>query len=126
LKPTHPLRVIDLAESGSLFKIGADSRLFAADYGISQLWSKALHDHPVNAQGILYPSRLDPARQCVALFSDRDPKLVELERQCWYAPGSQRTLLAEITEHYQIELIESEYIATRKPADSERQERFFE
>lgn len=126
LKPVRPLRIIDLWGPGSLFRVGSDSRLFSAEYGISQLWSKALHDHPVDAQGILYPSRLDPSRQSIALFDDRDPKLVELDRQCWYAPGPQRTLLAAIAEHYQIELIESQYVATRKPAASERQEGFFE
>jgi hypothetical protein len=127
LTPIRPLRVIDLTESGCLFRIGADARLFAADYRISQLWSKALHDHPAKAQGLLYPSRLDPSRRSIALFDDREPGLVELERVCWYATGAQRKLLAEITEHYQIELIESHNVAPRKPASSERheiQERF--
>ena len=127
LKPVRPLRLIDLTESGCLFRIGADARLFAADYGVSQLWSKALHDHPVKAQGLLHQSRLDPSRRSVALFGDRDPGMVESERVCWYATGVQRKLLAEITEHYQIELIESHNVAPRKPVASEHdeiQERF--
>jgi hypothetical protein len=126
LKPARPILLIDLAESGTLVRIGADSRLFAADYDVSQSWAKALHDHPAHAHGLLYPSRLDPLRQSVALFSDRDWKLTELSRQSWYAPGAQRILLAEIAEHYSIQLIENQYAVSRKPAARVRQEGFFE
>jgi len=115
LKPKRPLRLIDLAPSGALVRIGADARLFSADRKIAQLWSKAFHDHPARAHGILYPSRLDPARRCVALFDDRNPNLVELNRQTWYAPGPQRELLAKIAEHYKGELIEDRFIAPKKP-----------
>ena len=62
LKPARPLRLIDLAGPGALVRIGVDARLFAGDYQRAQLWSKALHDHPVKADGLLYPSRLDPSR----------------------------------------------------------------
>jgi hypothetical protein len=92
LKPARPLRLIDLAAPGALVRIGVDSRLFASEYQRAQLWSKALHDHPVKADGLLYPSRLDPSRRAVALFLDRTPKLAELSRQSWYAPGPQRVL----------------------------------
>lgn len=122
----NPLRLIDLTESGSFFRIGADARLFAAEYSVSQLWGKALHDHPAAAHGLLYPSRLDHVRRSVALFSDREPSLTELSRQSWYAAGPQRRRLAEIAEHYQIELIEDQYAATKKPPASARQEGFFE
>ena len=115
LKPTRPLRLIDLAGSGALVRIGVDSRLFAGDYQRAQLWSMALHDHPAKADGLLYPSRLDPSRRAVALFLDRHWKFAELSRQSWYAPGPQRVLLAEIAEHYKIELIENEFVASRKP-----------
>jgi hypothetical protein len=67
------------------------------------------------ADGLLYPSRLDPARQAVALFDDRAPKLRELSRQTWYAPRPLRRRLAEIAEHYKIELVENHFIAPRKP-----------
>ena len=115
LKPTRPLRLIDLAGPGALVRIGVDSRLFAGEYQRAQLWSKALHDHPAKADGLLYPSRLDPSRRAVALFLDRPIRFAELSRQCWYAPGPQRVLLAEIAEHYKIELIENEFVASRKP-----------
>lgn len=126
LRPVQPLRLIDLTASGSLVRIGADSRLFSAGYDISQLWSKVLHDHSVAAHGLLYPSRLDPKRHAVAIFRDRAPKLVELRRQNWYAPGEQRLLLAEIAEHYGIELIENQTVVSRKPPASARQQRFFD
>src|SRR5437879_2719855 len=68
IKAHRTLRLIDLCTSGGLVRIGVDSRLFSADRSVAQLWSKALHDHPACADGILYPSRLDPSRQSVALF----------------------------------------------------------
>jgi len=126
LRPARPILLVDLTESGSLVRIGADARLFAAEYTASQRWAKALHDHPAQAHGLLYPSRLDPLRQSVALFRDRDWKLTELDRQSWYAPGAQRIRLAEIAEHYGIQLIENQYAVSRKPAARVRQEGFFE
>jgi RES domain len=99
-------------------RMGADSRLFSADHEAARLWSKALHDHPIVADGLLYPSRLDPVRQAVALFSDRAPKLVELSRQSWYAHGPLRRSLAQIAEHYKLELIENHFVAPRKPVSS--------
>jgi hypothetical protein len=87
LTRARPLRLIDLAESSALVRIGADARLFSGEYDASQMWSKALHDHPMAAQGLLYPSRLDPSRRTVAHFLDRASKLVELDRQSWSRLG---------------------------------------
>ena len=116
IKPrSSPLRLIDLAESGCLVRIGADARLFATEYDVSQMWSKALHDHPIAAHGLLYPSRLDLSKHAIALFLDRAPELVELSRESWYAPGKQRLLLTEIIDHYELELIETKFIVSRKP-----------
>ena len=95
LKATRPLNLIDLTQSGALARIGADSRLFAGDHSIAQLWSNALHE------------------------------LVELSRQSWYAPGPQRRLLVEIIEHYKLDLIESHSVAPRKPPAKARQEEMF-
>jgi hypothetical protein len=44
-----------------------------------------------------------------------DNSLVELARQTWYAPGSQRELLARIADHYKIEIIENRLVAPKKP-----------
>ena len=116
LKAVRPLRLIDLTLSGALVRIGADARLFSADREIAQLWSKALHDHAIAADGLLYPSRLDPTRRAIALFRDRAPKIQEMSRRSWYAPGPQRQLLVRIAEHYQVELIEDHVVTPRKPA----------
>jgi hypothetical protein len=124
LKAVRALHLINLTLSGSLMRIGADARLFSDDHKASQVWSKALQDHPISADGILYPSRLDPVRQAVALFSDRAPKFVELSRQTWYAPGPHRRLLAQIAEHYKLEIIESHFVAPRKPPSSAAMPRF--
>ena len=121
LKPVSSLRLIDLAQPGALLRMGADSRLFSGDYKISQLWSKALHDHPVKAHGLLYPSRLDPSRHAIVLFKDRGAKLTELRREAWYASGAQRALLADVLEHYDLELVENRFVAPRKPAERARQ-----
>jgi hypothetical protein len=125
LKASRPLRLVDLTRSGSLVRMGADARLFSGAYSISQRWSAALHAHPIRADGILYPSRLDPERQAVVLFEDRAPKLTELSRQSWYAPGPQRQLLAEIIEHYGLALIENRVVVGPKPAQRARQARLF-
>ena len=106
--------------------MGADARLFTAEYADSQAWSKALHDHPEKADGLLYLSRLDTSRQSVALFRDRVLDMVELKRQSWYAPGPRRILLAEIAEHYGINLIENHFVVSRRPARSVRPGELFE
>ncbi len=118
LKPSKPLRLIDLTQSGTLMRIGADARLFAGDHDVAQLWSMAFHEHPSRPDGLLYPSRLDQMRQAIALFGDRSLKIVELSRQSWYAPGAQRHLLAEVIDHYDLQLIENRFVAPRKPAAS--------
>ena len=123
LKPARPLRLVDLTVSGALVRIGADARLFSGSHEIAQLWSRALHDHPSHPDGLLFPSRLDPARQGIAIFEDRAPKMKELSRRSWYETGGMRHLLAEIMEHYRFELIENQSVVTRKPAS--RQEGLF-
>lgn len=126
LKAARILQLVDLTQSGALVRVGADASLFSGPHRTAQLWSKALHEHPCNADGILYPSRLDPLRHSIALFEDRAPKIVELNRQSWYAPGSLRLVLAEIMDHYNLELIENRFVAKRKPAARTVQPTFFD
>jgi hypothetical protein len=64
----QPLQLIDLANSGGLARIGADSRLFSSSHAIAQRWSAALHAHPTNPSGILYPARHDTARLACGLY----------------------------------------------------------
>jgi hypothetical protein len=96
--------------------MGADASLFSGSHAMAQIWSQALHNHPLKADGLLYPSRLDPARHAIVLFGDRRLGMTELSRNSWYDTGKMRRLLAEIVEHYQMELIENQYVAGRKPA----------
>jgi hypothetical protein len=109
--PARALRLIDLTSSGALVR----ALLFSGPHDGSRLWSEALHNHPCHADGLLYPSRLDPLRHSIALFEDRAPKLVELNRQSWYAPGKLRVDLANIIDHYDFQLIETQFVAQRKP-----------
>lgn len=37
-------------------------------YDAPQAWSAALHDHPLQAQGIAYTARHDDAEVCYAIF----------------------------------------------------------
>jgi hypothetical protein len=125
LKPVRPLRLVDLTESGALLRIGADARLFSGPHHASRLWSAALHAHGCKADGLLYPSRLDPQRHNIALFKDRSPRIDELSRQSWYAAGAQRQLLAEIIEHYRLDLIENHVVVGRMPPASAGQQGLF-
>lgn len=126
LKAARTLRLVDLTQSGALLRIGADARLFSGVHRIAQLFSKALHEHPCEADGILYPSRLDHLRHSIVLFEDRAPKLIELNRQSWYAPGPLRMTLAQIMDHYNLELIENRFVPRRKPAARVVQDEFWD
>jgi len=116
LKASRPLRLIDLTQTGALVRMGADGSLFSGSHAVAQVWSQALHDHRLKADGLLYPSRLDPARHAIVLFGDRGLTMRELSRNSWYDTGKMRSLLAEIIEHYGMELIENQFVAGRKPA----------
>ncbi len=113
LKPSVPLKLIDLACSGSLARIGADARLFAGDHQIAQQWSKALHEHPLHADGILFLSRRDPKKQACAIF-DRAPRLVLLEETNLLPEGPKRLLLARILKKYGYQIIETRIAAPKK------------
>ncbi|WP_119461612.1 RES family NAD+ phosphorylase [Rhodospirillaceae bacterium SYSU D60014] len=68
LPPGATLTLVDLTGAG-LLRLGADARLEAeADYRVSQIWSRALWAHPDQPDGILYRSRYDTSRRCIALF----------------------------------------------------------
>ena len=126
MRAVRPLRLVDLTQSGTLVRIGADARLFSGKHDVPQMWSKALHDHSTAPDGLLYPSRLDPARHAIALFSDRAPKMSELHRHTWYATGPHRRLLAQVLDHYGLALIENTFVPSKKPATPARQNRLFE
>ena len=53
------LRLVDLAGKG-LVRMGLDARICTGDYRLAQQWAHAFHEHPDQADGILYVSRHDP------------------------------------------------------------------
>lgn len=66
--PRRDLIVARLADSG-LNQLRIDLRVSSGDnYGVARAWSKAIHDHPSQVDGILYPSRHRNSLYCVALF----------------------------------------------------------
>lgn len=69
------LRLIRLTGDG-LAAAGVDNRISSIDdYDLTRKWAKALHDHPVKADGILYVSRYSGTGLSVALFDRCDKKL---------------------------------------------------
>lgn len=67
IESSRELHLVDIRGSG-LAKLGADARLCAGDYHISQKWSAAFVHHPDKPDGICYPARHDPSKFSVALF----------------------------------------------------------
>jgi hypothetical protein len=68
------VRLVDLTGPG-LSRLGLDARLLSGGYDACGAWADALHDHPEQPAGILYPSRFDPSGRCVALFDRAAPDL---------------------------------------------------
>lgn len=109
LRAESPLRLIDLCASGGLARVGADAELISTrDYVHSRQWAEALHIHPIQADGILYPARHDPVLRAVALF-DRAPKLVLLNDEPFMSVGEGRARLAEYLRRYKFHLVETRY-----------------
>jgi hypothetical protein len=62
------LRIVDLTDNPTLRYLGADGATFFAAYEFTQRWAGALMSHPAAIDGIVYGSRLNPPKKCVALF----------------------------------------------------------
>jgi len=66
--PRRDLMLARLADLG-LNRLRIDLRVSSGnDYDVAREWSKAIHDHPTQVDGILYPSRHRDSLYCVALF----------------------------------------------------------
>jgi hypothetical protein len=61
------IRLVDLTGPG-LSRLGLDARLLSGSYGSTRAWADAFEGHPDVPAGILYPSRFDLSRLCVAFF----------------------------------------------------------
>lgn len=98
----RPVRLVNLAASGALTRIGADARIFTAGYSVSQRWSRVIQSHPERPDGILYRPRHDPARLASALF-DRIADQVTAET---LGTWTDRTAaLAEVLDTYGVVLL---------------------
>lgn len=77
----RPLRLAQMFGPG-LAKIGATAEAThgGLPYGVPQMWSKALHDHPDAVDGIAYRARHDDDEVCYAVFDHVTP-VIEEERR---------------------------------------------
>ncbi len=101
---SRPLRVVDLTGSG-LARIGVDNRLGTGDYRIARRWSQALWAHPDEPDGILYRSRHDPSRTCLAIF-DRATDALAASNVGSLVERANLALLAAILDAYDIGYLE--------------------
>ena len=97
-----PVRLVNLAESGALTRIGADARIFTASYPVSQRWSRAIQTHPEQPDGILYRPRHDPARLAAAFFDQIAEQVAAETLGTWL---DQRDVLADVLETYGVALL---------------------
>lgn len=103
----RPLKLACLADDG-LAELGIDQRVTGGDdYVISRGWSRAIHDHTAQVDGILYPSRHHNLMYCVALFDQARPAVVF---EAWGTLGDRATAdlwveTARVLERFQIALI---------------------
>jgi hypothetical protein len=103
VESSRPLKLIDLAGSGGLARIGADNRLATGDYAVSQAWSLALWRHPVQADGIYYSLRHDPARYGCAIFDRAGTALSAAPIGTWSELDTKE--LARVLDTYDVGLI---------------------
>lgn len=76
LQTRRPLTLIQLHGSG-LARLGATAEVThgGLPYEAPQAWSTALHDHPLQADGVAYTARHDDAEVCYAIFDRAAPAL---------------------------------------------------
>jgi RES domain len=73
-----PLKLIKLYDEGLVAAKTDNSISSVDDYPTTQRWSKAFHDHPLAADGVVYMSRYIGSRRSVALF-DRCADAIGIE-----------------------------------------------
>jgi hypothetical protein len=102
IRSSRSVSVVDLASGQGLSPLNADARLGAGEWSISQDWSRAFWEHPSRPDGLLYRSRHDPARLCLALF---DRAGDALSADCTTNLLADRVRLAAILDHYGYALV---------------------
>ena len=98
------LRLVDLSGPG-LATLGADGRLCTGDYAIAQRWSLALWRHPDQPDGLLWRSRFDPSRTCVAIYQRAGPPAVTARPLGGLMDPKHARLLTDLLNTYQFGLI---------------------
>lgn len=81
LKAARDLRLVELHGPG-LSRLGATAEIAHSGlpYTVAQAWSKAVHAHPGNFDGIAYRSRHDDAEICYAIFDRASSAVIEDSR----------------------------------------------
>jgi hypothetical protein len=100
----RPLRLVDLRSEG-LARLGADAELLTGAYGLSQAWSKALHDHRAAVDGIAYRARHDPSQTCAALFERAAAALGPPVLLGPFASAALRATLVDILDRYEYGIV---------------------
>ena len=95
-----PLRLVSLHGPG-LARIGATATVPSGPHGVAQQWSRAIHGHPAEPDGIAYRSNHDNSQLCVALFERvRDSLIVATTQPI----TSNTNRLAELLARYDVGL----------------------
>lgn len=76
----RPLRLVKLHGDG-LRTLKLDGAISTAPHERPRPWSRALHAHPATPDGLLYRSRVDNDRLCLALFERARDRIAEAERR---------------------------------------------
>lgn len=92
------LRLVDLTGAG-LAQIGATADLTSGFYRAAQRWSRALHEHPNEPDGLLYRLKHDPSRTGVAIF-ERSKGILEAEFFGTLVSPAHTKLLGTILDEY--------------------------
>jgi hypothetical protein len=89
------------ASGSNLERIGANSGIFSTKNRlVTQQWSLAFWHHPIQADGIMYPSCHDNEQFCVALYSDRLQGVIDIHSIMELLSPGFSDHLTEITETY--------------------------
>lgn len=96
------LRLVDLTGAG-LAQIGATADLTSGFYQAAQRWSRALHEHPSEPDGLLYRLKHDPSRKGVAIFERAG--VLEAEFFGTLIAPERAKLLSAILEEYEFGLV---------------------
>jgi hypothetical protein len=103
IRTRGPLLLVDLTGPG-LAHLGADNRLCTGDIFVAQRWSRALHGHPDEPDGILYRSRHDPELLCAAIY-DRARDRIQAQRLGSLLGRKNLSRVQELLRKYRFSLV---------------------